>query len=85
MTDCPTARPPHRQICGLCHDVCRIDFWVPDETWRLALHESQWGEIVCLDCFARLAEIRRVDWSDEIELYPMSLVAHTDWLRVTTE
>lgn len=34
-------RKPHRQICNLCHDVCRVDFWVPDDIWALALHESQ--------------------------------------------
>ena len=67
-------RKPHREICHLCHEVNRVGFWVPDEIWRAALHESQWNAIVCLRCFTRLADERGVEWDKEIKFYPVSRI-----------
>lgn len=67
-------RKPHRQFCSLCGDVCRVDFHVSDEIWRLAVHHSQLNEILCLNCFTRMADERFVDWGKDIKFHPYSLV-----------
>lgn len=69
-------RKPHRQICQLCHHVCRVDFFVPHDIWELSLHRSQLTKLLCLDCFTRLADIRHVEWDKDIELCPISEVRH---------
>lgn len=80
-----TERKPHRQICSLCHEVSRVDFWVPDNIWQLGLHESQWNSIVCLQCFTRLADERDVEWNRVIRFYPASRVSHRSQLGVSDE
>ena len=67
-------RKPHREICSLCHEVSRIGFLVPDEVWKLAVHVSQWNDIICLRCFARLADERGVEWDKDIKFYPCSRI-----------
>lgn len=75
MTEPEPARRAHRQICRLCHEVCRVDFWVPDEVWRAAMQRCDWSTVACLACFTRLADERGVEWCRAIELRPMSRVA----------
>lgn len=72
----PTERKPHRQICSVCHREYAIDFQVPDEVWELAVHRSQRNDLICLDCFARMADTRFVEWEHGLEIYPTSLVTH---------
>lgn len=67
-------RLPHRQICDLCDEECRVDFRVPDDVWQRALHVSQWDMLLCLSCFTRLADARFVVWAPSIKLYPCDLV-----------
>lgn len=69
-------RKPHREICALCHEVSRIGFSVPDEIWKLAVHERFQSSIICLRCFARLADERQIEWDKNIEFYPVSWVTH---------
>lgn len=74
------ARKAHREICSLCHEVNRVGFSVPDEIWKLAVHRSQINDIVCLQCFTRLADERGVQWDKEIEFYPVSFITNqTDY------
>jgi hypothetical protein len=69
-------KKPHRQICALCNEISRVDFWVPDEIWKSALHKSQLNSIICLECFTRLADERSVEWDKEIKFYPISWTTH---------
>lgn len=65
-------RKPHRPFCGICNEVIRVDYHVPDEVWELSLHRSHRNGYVCLDCFTRNADERGVEWSDNIKFYPIS-------------
>uniref|UniRef100_A0A6M3JFB1 Uncharacterized protein n=1 Tax=viral metagenome TaxID=1070528 RepID=A0A6M3JFB1_9ZZZZ len=40
-----------------------------------SVHVSQRNSIVCLRCFARLADERGVQWDKEIEFHPMSQIS----------
>jgi len=66
----------YREICSLCHEVSRVGFWVPDEIWWASVHISQRNNIICLRCFARLADEKGVEWDKEIEFYPVSWITH---------
>lgn len=69
-------RKPHRQICSVCNREYSIDFWVPREIWELSTHNSQREDLICLDCFTRMADTRFVEWDKDIKFYPTSLVSH---------
>ena len=66
-------RKPHRQICSLCNNPCRVGFWVPNGVWKQALHPSQWDEMLCLECFTKAADERLVQWDSTIVFHPISL------------
>jgi len=69
-------RLPHRQLCSVCHREYAIDFVVPKEIWKLATHSSQRENLICLDCFVRMADTRFVKWDKDIQIFPTSLVSH---------
>ena len=69
-------RKPHRQICSVCHREYAIDFRVPNYIWELATHRNQREDLICLDCFTRMADTRFVEWDKEIDFAPTSLVKH---------
>lgn len=73
-------RKAHREICHLCHEVSRVGFHVPDDIWQAAMHKSDWNNIVCLSCFARLADERGVEWDNDIAFYPVSRISHDKFL-----
>jgi hypothetical protein len=73
-------RAPHREICALCHEVSRVSYHVPDEVWEAAVHWSHRQSLICLRCFTRQADARRVDWSRGIRFAPTSLVQHDRWV-----
>lgn len=67
-------RKTHREICSLCHEVSRVGFSVPNKIWKAAVHRSQIEDIICLRCFTRLADERKVQWDEEIKFYPVSQI-----------
>ena len=71
-------RTPHRQICSICNREYAMDYLVPSEIWELATHESQRENLICLDCFIRMADTRFVEWDKEIKFFPKgaSLISH---------
>ncbi len=69
-------RKSHREICGLCYQVSRVHFSVPNDIWELAVHRSRINDIHCLNCFTSQADERGVQWDKEIKLYPVSWVTH---------
>jgi hypothetical protein len=73
-------RMAHRQICNLCHRVCRVDFAVSDEHWELGLPKGFWNDLVCLECYTTNADERFVPWCESIKFFPNSLIAEIDML-----
>jgi hypothetical protein len=71
-------RKPHRPFCHICNAVVRVDFWVPDEIWKLALHESHQRAYICLECFTRNADERGVEWDSKIKFFPTSQITDTN-------
>ena len=69
-------RKPHRQICSVCNREYSIDFRVSNNIWELATHKTQRENLICLDCFTRMADTRFVEWDKYIFFYPTSLVHH---------
>ena len=65
-----------RELCKLCYHINTVGFSVPDEIWRDVVPENLQESVVCLSCFARLADEQMVEWDREIEFYPVSLVTH---------
>jgi len=59
----------------------RISFLVPDEVWKLAVHVSQQNDIICLRCFARLADERGVEWDKDIKFYPCSRITQDEIIK----
>ena len=73
---------PHREICGLCHRVSPVGFWVPNEIWEQVVHHSQLHSIHCLTCFIERADEKLIDWSKNIKFYPVSLRSHIADLKL---
>lgn len=69
-------RKPRRQICSVCHREYAVDFWVSSEIWELATHRSQREDLICLDCFVRMADTRFVEWDKDIKFFPVALITH---------
>lgn len=73
---------PHREICGLCHRVSPVGFWVPSDVWKASVHHSRINDIHCLSCFIERADEKLIDWSKEIKFYPVSLRSHIKDLKI---
>lgn len=69
---------PHREICGLCHRVSPVGFWVPNDIWEAVVHSHYLHSIHCLSCFIERADEKLINWSKEIKFYPVSLRSHID-------
>lgn len=65
-----------REICKVCYHVNPVGFYVPDEIWRSVVPEALRASVLCLACFARLADEKLIRWEQEIEFFPVSLVSH---------
>ena len=67
---------PHREICALCHEVSRVGYHVPDDVWGAAIHAHWKDDIICLQCFTRIADEKGVEWDQGITFYPVSWITH---------
>jgi transcriptional regulator with PAS, ATPase and Fis domain len=65
-----------REVCAICGRVSRVGFWVPNKIWNHVIHPYYRNSIVCLSCFTERADEHLVDWSSEIQFYPVSFAAH---------
>jgi hypothetical protein len=65
-----------REICKICFHANPVGFHVPDEIWEAAIPERMRGEVICLQCFARLADEKLVAWDGVINFYPVSMATH---------
>jgi hypothetical protein len=73
----------HREICGLCHRVSPIGFWVPNDIWEASVHHSRIQDIHCLTCFIERADEKLIDWSKDIKFFPFSIRAHIEEVIAT--
>jgi len=64
---------PHRQICGLCHRVLKLDFIVPRNIWKAVVHRHHLEAIHCFECFTERADESLIDWETDIKFMPSSL------------
>ena len=76
-------RKPHRQICSVCQREYALDYSVPNKIWELATHHSQRENLICFDCFVRMADTRFIDWDKDIEFKPTSLISHIKNCKLT--
>lgn len=65
-----------REICRICYHVNAVGFCVPDVIWHSIIPDPLKSSVVCLACFARLADEKVVAWEHDIELFPVSLATH---------
>jgi hypothetical protein len=63
-----------RELCKACWHPVTVGFHVPDEVWNLVVPDRLPGDVLCLGCFTRLADEKRVEWDREIEFFPVSMV-----------
>ena len=69
-------KPPHREICSLCHRVVAVGFHVPDDIWKVVVHQSRLHDIHCLACFIERADEKLIQWDMGISFYPVSFWTH---------
>lgn len=65
-----------REICKLCYHVNAVGFSVSNDVWEAVVPTHARDRVVCVSCFARLADEKQVEWDRNIQFYPVSLVAH---------
>ena len=68
--------PMSREICKICYGVNAVGFSVPDDVWRAVVPQQFQSHVVCLRCFTRLADEKLIAWDDDMEFFPVSMVAH---------
>lgn len=61
-----------REICKLCYHENPIGFNVPDEIWNVVAPIGI--NILCIDCFTTIADIKGIQWDKDIQLFPVSLI-----------
>lgn len=61
-----------REICKRCGRENPLGFYVPDHVWAAAVPTRYRNRVLCILCFDELATERGVDWSADIEFYPVS-------------
>jgi len=67
-----------REICQVCFRANPVGFSVPDDVWTDVVPERLRSSVLCISCFARLADEQLVPWDHKIELYPVSLHTHLE-------
>jgi hypothetical protein len=65
-----------REICKICYHVNAVGFSVPDDVWAVVVPSLFWNEVICLGCFARLADEKLVQWDGAIKFFPVSMATH---------
>ncbi len=68
--------PLSREICRICFRVNPVGFYVPDNIWNDVVPPEHLSSVVCISCFARLADEKLVPWDRDIQLYPVSMYTH---------
>lgn len=67
---------PTREICKACWRPSPVGFEVPVAVWNKVKPERLTGDVLCIMCFATLADEALIPWDAEITFYPVSLATH---------
>ena len=76
--------PPSREICKLCFRANPVGFTVSDEIWKAVIPLEHQSKVVCISCFARLADEKLIHWECQIRLYPISMYTHLNNVKIKT-
>jgi len=74
-----------REICKLCFRTNPVGFHVLDEIWKDTIPKKHQSDVVCLSCFARLADEKLIPWDRHIKLYPVSMFTHLEGVHEILE
>lgn len=70
---------PTREVCKACGEESAVGFNVPDGVWQRLYGASQ--GVRCLRCFAKDADAHFIQWDNDIEFWPVSIVTHLEGLK----
>lgn len=62
-----------RERCTCCREPSPVGFTVPDKVWEAVVGRKD-VDVYCIRCFAAKADALNVQWSDNIEFWPVSAV-----------
>jgi hypothetical protein len=68
--------PLSKETCRICFRVNPVGSTVPDEIWKAVIPPELLSAVVCISCFARLADEKLVPWDRDIQFYPVSMCSH---------
>lgn len=71
-----------REICKLCFRANPVGFSVPDEIWTAVTPPEYHSKVLCISCFARLADEKLIRWEHQIQLYPVSMRTHIEKVKI---
>lgn len=74
---------PSRETCQICFRPNPVGFHVPNEIWEDSVPETLRYSVLCMNCFAALADERLVQWDERIEFYPVSAASMLEDIYVT--
>lgn len=61
-----------REICKACYHPNPVGFTVPDNVWQSAVPANLRDGVLCITCFARLADEALIEWDRDIQFWPVS-------------
>ena len=70
-----------RELCKICFHINAVGFHVPDEVRAEVVPDHCRNLVVCLTCFARLADEKCIPWDAKIELFPVSMATHLGFVN----
>ena len=65
-----------RERCQCCKRYSLAGFSVPNHIWDQAIPNEFHESPLCIMCFAAMADERLIEWSRDIEFFPVSLAEH---------
>jgi len=75
--------PLSREICKMCFRVNPVGFTVPNELWCDAIPPEYQSKVVCISCFAHLADEKLLPWDRHIKFYPISMQTHLKEVKMS--
>lgn len=64
-----------RETCRVCYHPNPVGFHVAANVWAAAVPAALRSQVLCITCFARLADEALLAWGVGIQLFPVSLAS----------